>query len=58
MAKGQTKFCLQQCLDSNLITTWRHEPLFKTSSNHRLECVGLNALEERSFKMLGIERRW
>ena len=26
MAKGQTEFCLQQFLDSNLITTWRHEP--------------------------------
>ena len=23
MAKGQTEFCLQQFLDSNLITTWR-----------------------------------
>ena len=28
MAKGQTEFCLQQFLDSNLITTWRHEPIF------------------------------
>ena len=28
MAKCQTEFCLQQLLDSNLITTWRHEPIF------------------------------
>ena len=26
MAKGQTEFCLQQFLDRNVITTWRHEP--------------------------------
>ena len=28
MAKGQTEFSLQQFLDSNLITTWWHEPIF------------------------------
>ena len=30
--------------------------LCKTSSNHRLENAGLNALEELLFKMLGMGR--
>jgi len=32
------------------------ENLINTSSNHRLESAGLNALEELLFKMLGIEK--
>ena len=30
--------------------------IINTSSNHRLESAGLNALEELLFKMLGMDR--
>ena len=57
----------QQCIGvwggGVAVERWQQPPMFQvfdiiiiiiTSSNHRLESAGLNALEELLFKMLGM----
>ena len=49
---------LRTSQDKNLHSVMNHKPYIKllTSSNHRLQSAGMNALEELLCKMLGIEK--
>ena len=48
--------CRQNPLEGLMTMLGYHNDSLSTSSNHRLESAGLNALEQLLFKVLGIEK--